>query len=223
MGAMEEEIKPILNRLKFFSTELVAGNRYYKAKLGANTLIVSHSRVGKVHASMTATIMIEKFRCKMVLFSGVAGGINPDLKVGDLVIGDKLCQHDMDITAFNHDHGYISGFGTYAASDKYLVSLAKDLASKNNIPAIVGTIATGDAFINCNTKKEWIRKTFNADALEMEGGAVAQVCQTYDIPYLIIRSISDTADGDAKGSFEEFLEHSADRSAKLLFELISHQ
>ncbi len=220
MGAMVEEIEPILQFLKEYETIKYANNKYYFAKYKNLELIIAYSKIGKVFASLTAATMIEKFGAKKLLFSGVAGAINPSLKIGDLIVATKLVQHDLDITVFGHPFGCVPEGKVFTNADKELILLAKDIAKDKGIDLKEGIIATGDQFISSNKKKEWIQKTFNADALEMEGASVAVVCDALNIPFLIMRSISDSADMDAGFDFEEFLKSSSKKSADFIISML---
>ena len=165
-------------------------------------------------------ILIQKFKCNKLLFSGVAGGLNPNLKIGDLILATSLCQHDIDITAFGHDYGYVPEGKKFINSDKSLLKIANKVSINNNIKIFEGIIATGDQFINSNEKKEFIYNTFKADAIEMEGASVALVCDSLNIPFLILRSISDTANMDASFDFDSFLINSANKSALYLMKIV---
>ena len=220
MGAMEEEITPLLSYFTNVKKISFAKNTYYEAKYNDIDIVVAHSKIGKVFSALTATTMIEKFGCEMLLFGGVAGGINPNLQIGDLIVAEKLSQHDLDITAFGHPFGYVPGGSVYTYTDSKLRKIALEVAKNNNIKIIEGIIATGDQFVADEVRKSFIEKTFNADALEMEGASVATVCDSLDIPCLILRAISDTADMNANFNFNEFLQQSADRSASFLIKII---
>jgi adenosylhomocysteine/aminodeoxyfutalosine nucleosidase len=221
MGAMREEIEPILDLASEIDTEIdYANNKYYKAKYNNFDLIIAYSKIGKVNSALTAATMIEKFNIDLMLFSGVAGAINENLKIGDLIIATKLCQHDLDITAFGHPYGYVPESKVFVESDKRLNQIAKKVAKKLEIKLLEGVIATGDQFIADNQKKEWIRKTFDADAIEMEGASVGFVCDALNVPFFILRAISDSADMDAGFDFDKFLEGSAKNSAKFLIEML---
>ena len=220
MGAMEEEIEPLLAYFDEVKVTEYAKNKYYEVDYQGLGIVIAYSKIGKVFSTLTATTMIEKFGCDVLLFSGVAGGINPKLKIGDLVVANKLAQHDLDITAFGHPYGYVPGGSVYVESDDNLRSIAVEIAGEKNIPIIEGIIATGDQFISNEAKKEFIEKTFNADALEMEGASVAVTCDALGIPFLILRSISDTADMDAGFNFDKFLETSAKTSADFMMEIV---
>lgn len=220
MGAMQEEIEPLLSHFENVTVTEFANNKYYELNYNGLDIVVAYSKIGKVFASLTASTMIEKFGCDTLLFSGVAGGINPTLKIGDLIIANKLCQHDLDITAFGHPHGYVPEGAVYVETSKELRQVAFDAAHENGISVIEGTIATGDQFVHTSERKEFIESTFKADALEMEGASVAVVCDALDVPFFILRAISDTADMDAGFDFDEFLKSSAKVSADYLIKIV---
>ena len=220
MGAMQEEIEPLLAHFKDVNVVEYANNKFYEVSYNGLEIVIAYSKIGKVFASLTASTMIEKFGCDTLLFSGVAGGINPKLQIGDLIIADKLCQHDLDITAFGHPHGFVPGGKVFVETTKELRDVAIKVANENNLKVIEGTIATGDQFVHSNERKQFIKNTFNADALEMEGASVAVVCDALNVPFFILRAISDTADMDAGFDFDEFLKSSAKNSADYLIKIV---
>ena len=220
MGAMQEEIEPLLAHFKDVNVVEYANNKFYEVSYNGLEIVIAYSKIGKVFASLTASTMIEKFGCDTLLFSGVAGGINPKLQIGDLIIADKLCQHDLDITAFGHPHGFVPGGKVFVETTKELRDVAIKVANENNLKVIEGTIATGDQFVHSNERKQFIENTFNADALEMEGASVAVVCDALNVPFFILRAISDTADMDAGFDFDEFLKSSAKNSADYLIKIV---
>jgi len=220
MGAMREEIEPLLDYMKDVKSYDLANNIYYEAKYKGIEIVIAYSKIGKVFASLTASVMIQHFGAKKLLFSGVAGAINPELKIGDLIAATKLCQHDLDITAFGHPFGFVPEGKVYIESDKELIFLAKEVAKSKGIDLKEGIITTGDQFIADEKRKEWIKKTFNADALEMEGAAVAVVCDAFDVPFFILRAISDAADMDAGFDFDKFLESSSKISADFIISML---
>ena len=221
MGAMQEEITPLLEYFTDINKVDFASNTYYEAKLGDLDVVIAYSKIGKVFSTLTATTMIEKFGCDTLLFSGVAGGINPKLKIGDLIVANKLSQHDLDITAFGHPFGYVPEGSVYVNTNENLKNIALEVAKENDIKIMEGIIATGDQFVANEERKKFIQDTFKADALEMEGASVAVVCDALDVPCLILRAISDTADMDAGFNFDEFLETSAKNSASFLMKIIN--
>ncbi|SFV55105.1 Menaquinone via 6-amino-6-deoxyfutalosine step 2 [hydrothermal vent metagenome] len=220
MGAMAEEIEPLLSKVTDIKKIDYAANTYYEGNYKGKEVVIAYSKIGKVFASLTATILIEKFGCDRLLFSGVAGAIDPDLEIGDLVIADGLCQHDLDITAFGHPHGFVPEGEVCIPTDPYLRSVAKEVASKKGIKLKEGIIATGDQFVASVERKNWIAKIFDAHALEMEGASVAVVCSALGVPFFILRAISDSADMDAGFDFDKFLEGSAKVSADFILEMV---
>lgn len=220
MGAMEEEIEPLLAHFKNVNVVEFANNKYYEANYNGLDIVIAYSKIGKVFASLTATTMIEKFGCDTLLFSGVAGAINPELKIGDLIIADKLCQHDLDITAFGHPNGFVPGGSVFVETSDKLRDIAKEVAKENDLKVIEGTIATGDQFVHSVERKDFIESTFKADALEMEGASVAVICDALNVPFFVLRAISDSADGGADIDFDEFLKSSAVNSANYLIKIV---
>lgn len=220
MGAMPEEIAPILKKVGTYKTTEYAKNTYYEATYKGVELVIAYSKIGKVFSTLTATTMIEHFGCDRLLFSGVAGAISESLKVGDLIVATQLSQHDLDITAFGHPFGYVPEGAVFIQTDKKMIELSKTVAKEMGKTLKEGIIATGDQFVANEEKKNWIGSTFNADALEMEGGSVAVVCDALDIPFFILRAISDAADMDASFSFDEFLETSAIESAEFVMKMV---
>ncbi|WP_456403435.1 5'-methylthioadenosine/adenosylhomocysteine nucleosidase [Hydrogenimonas sp.] len=220
MGAMPEEIDPILKRLENVTKHEIADNIYYTALYGSLDLVIAYSKIGKVFSALTAATMIERFGVKKMLFSGVAGAINPELRIGDLIAATKLCQHDLDITAFGHPYGYVPEGSVYIEADPRLLEVAATAARTQGVKLRRGIVATGDQFVADEARKEWIGETFDADALEMEGASVAVVCDALKVPFFILRAISDAADMDAGFDFDAFLQSSALKSADFIFTML---
>ena len=229
MGAMLEEVEPFLEAgeheplLKYFnkhSDVVYGGNLYHEAKYKNLDIVLGYSKIGKVNAALTAATMIEKFGAEKLLFTGVAGAVNPELKIGDLIAATQLCQHDLDITAFGHPHGYVPEGSVYVEPSRELLHIAKAVADEKDIELKGGIVATGDQFIADPERKEWIEKTFDADAIEMEGAAVAVICDAFDVPFFVLRAISDAADMDATFDFDEFLKHSSQVSSSFVLAML---
>ena len=220
MGAMPEEIAPILERVGEYKTTEFAENRYYEANYKGVDLVIAYSKIGKVFSTLTATTMIEHFGAEKLLFSGVAGAISPSLKIGDLLVATKLSQHDLDITAFGHPYGYVPEGAVNVEADKQMIALAQEVATEMGQTLYEGIIATGDQFVADEARKRWIGEEFGADALEMEGGSVAVVCDALNVPFFILRAMSDAADMDASFSFDAFLESSAVQSAEFVMKMV---
>ncbi|EAI3905950.1 MULTISPECIES: 5'-methylthioadenosine/adenosylhomocysteine nucleosidase [Campylobacter] len=219
LGAMPEEVTPLLETLKEYQTIEYANNTYYIAKYKNHELIIAYSKIGKVNSTLSATIMIEKFKAELMLFTGVAGAFNPSLEIGDLIYATKLAQYDLDITAFGHPLGYVPGNEIFIKTDDKLNNLAIEVAKELGVKLQSGIIATGDEFICDENKKAKIREIFNADACEMEGASVALVCDALKIPCLVLRSMSDKAGEKAEFDFDEFVEKSAKISANFVLKI----
>jgi MTA/SAH nucleosidase len=220
LGAMQEEVTPLLKTIGKYQEIKYANNTFYLANYKGKELVIAYSKIGKINAALTASVMIEKFKATRLLFTGVAGALNAGLKVGDMLYATSLVQHDLDITAFGHPHGYVPETSIFIKSDENLNTLARNLAQKKDIKLLGGTIATGDQFICEASKKEWIKNTFNADATEMEGASVALVCESFGVPFFVLRAISDEAGGGAEFDFDKFLQDSADVSADFILNMV---
>ncbi len=220
MGAMPEEVEPIVSKLDDVKQIVYGANTYYEGSYNGQEVVVAYSKIGKVFATLTATMLIEKFGCDRLLFSGVAGAISSELNIGDLIIADGLCQHDLDITAFGHPYGYVPEGEVCISTDVSLRNTAKEVARSKGLTLKEGVIATGDQFVANPERKDWIGDTFKADALEMEGASVAVVCSALEVPFFILRAISDSADMDASFNFDEFLESSAKISADFILSMV---
>ena len=223
IAAMEEEvneIKRIMNNIKEKNIyELIV----LEGTIQNKECVLIKCGVGKVNAARTTQILIDNYDIEYVINVGSAGAASNDLNIGDIVIGDTLIQHDFDITAFGHKKGYISNIGDNIKSDLVLIEkfekIINNISNKEyNIK--IGTIASGDIFCNDINMKEKINTKFNADAIEMEGAAIAQVCYLDKIPFIVIRSISDTPNGSNEITFEEFLEFASKRCADILNEFL---
>jgi adenosylhomocysteine nucleosidase len=219
--AMEEELNELKKYLKIENEYNIFDLTFYEGTIGKCHVILVQSGVGKVNASRCTQILIDNVKVDYIFNIGVAGGISNNLNVGDIVIGEKLVQHDFDITAFNHEKGYIPNVGVYIDSDSYLIDITKKVINNDkSINVLSGVIASGDIFCTSETMSKKINKKFNALCVEMEGSAVAQVCYLCNIPFLVLRSISDTPDNNNVITYEEFLEDSCKKVAGIMNKII---
>lgn len=218
LGAMEEEITPLLEILKDYKEIKYANNSYYLANFERHELVLAYSKIGKVNSTLSAAVMIEKFGAQVLLFTGVAGALK-SLKIGDLLVATKLCQYDLDITAFGHPLGFVPGNEIFIKTDEKLNELAKQVASELGKKLAFGTIATGDEFICDEGKKSKIVQVFDAEACEMEGASVALVCDALKIPCFVLRAMSDEAGEKAEFDFDEFVVNSAKISAEFVLKM----
>lgn len=221
--AMQEELEEIIKIMKEIEVKEIYGISFISGIIENTKVIVVKSGVGKVNAARTTQILIDKLNVKSVINVGSAGALNPFLNIGDIVIAKKLIQHDFDITAFDHDKGYITGVGDYIYSDYELVKKFQNVANKikdETYKINTGVIASGDIFCTDIAMKNKIYKKFNAECVEMEGAAIAQVCYLDKIPFVVIRSISDSPNGNNVIVFDEFVELASKRCADILKEFL---
>lgn len=222
LGAMPEEITPLLEILGDYKQIVYANNTYYLATYKNHELILAYSKIGKVNSTLSTSIMIEKFKAQSLLFTGVAGAFNPKLDIGDLLCATSLVQYDLDITAFGHPLGYVPGNEIFIKTDEKLNQLAQKVAKELGKKLEFGIIATGDEFVCDENKKAKIRQIFNADACEMEGASVALVCDALKVPCFILRAISDKAGQKAEFDFDEFVVNSAKISANFVLKMCDY-
>jgi len=223
IGAMEEEIWEIRESIEDMSTITIGNFTFYKGKIQNKDMVLVESGIGKVNASICTTLMISHFNVEKILFTGVAGGVNPKIDIGDIVIGTYLMEHDYDVTAFGYEVGMIPKMGdSKFHCNKALVDLANTLAKENFQDTNIwqGPIVSGDVFVASEEKINWLWNKFQAYCTEMEGAAVAHVCKVLQIPFLIVRSISDKANSDAKVDFKEFCKLAAKKSKLLIEKLV---
>lgn len=219
IGAMNEEVIELKSIMTDIQVEKIGNLEFFKGNLLNKEVILVEGGIGKVNAAICATLMIEHFKVSKVLFTGVAGGTNPDINIGDIVIGVDQIEHDFDSTAFGYALGQIPRMDTYIfEADRELVDLAYSVAVEKFGREKVrkGRIVSGDEFVASVEKIKWLRDTFNADCTEMEGAAVAHVCHVFKMPFLIIRAISDKANHDAKVDFPEFVKLAAKNSKTII-------
>lgn len=217
--AMQEEKQEIENIMENIEKIEIYNLSFIKGEINNSKVVLVESGVGKVNAARTTQILIDNFNIEAVINVGSAGAANNKLNIGDIVIGKSLVQHDFDITAFGHPKGYISNAGQYFNSDNQLIEQMKKAIKKlDNIDfnILIGRIASGDIFCTDMNMKEKIRNKFEADAIEMEGAAIAQVCQLDNIPFIVVRGISDSPNGNNNITFEKYLEKASQRCAQII-------
>ena len=219
IAAMQEEMQEIEKIMQYKENIKLYNLNIIKAKINEYNIVLVEAGVGKVNAGRVTQILIDNFKIDAIINVGSAGSATDELNIGDIVIGKKLVQHDFDITAFGHQKGYISNVGQFIESDDKLVLKMKqtiEKIEKDEFKIKIGTIASGDIFCTESKMREKIRNKFNADAIEMEGAAIAQVCKLDEIPFIVIRSISDKPNGKNEITFEQFLEKASKRCAEII-------
>ena len=220
IGAMDEEVEILKSMLDITETVNEAGMTFYKGMLHNSEIVLARSGIGKVNAAVCAQLMITLFKIDYLINSGVAGTLHPDINQGDIVISTDAVQHDVDTTVFGDPLGAIPRLGvTFFEAEKALMDLAEKAATGLNFEGVSifkGRVASGDQFIAGGEVKDRIWSNFAPSAVEMEGAAIAHVAYLNKVPYVIIRAISDKADGSADLSYEEFLPLAAKHASLLL-------
>ena len=218
--AMKEELNEFIKYLKQENEYKIFDLDFYEGTIGSVKCTLALCGVGKVNAARCTQILIDNMEVDYIINIGVAGGVSNKVDIGDIVIGDRLVQHDFDITSFEHDKGYIPGIGRYIKTDEYLMLKAKENFKLDNCNLKIGTIASGDIFVSESKMSKKIESKFGALCVEMEGASIAQVCYLCHIPFLVIRCISDSPNGNNVITYNEFLERSSKNVALFLKDLL---
>ncbi len=205
IGAMDEEIELLLADLQQRQDLDFPGVTLHRGVLDGVEVLVTRGGIGKVNAAMTTTYLLMQGASR-VIFTGVAGGVHPELRVGDIVISTDLVQHDVDVTPLGYPLGTIPGEDAAWTADPHLREVAVSAAADvEGVQVIEGRIASGDQFIASREGVQRLWKDYQAACAEMEGAAVAQVCAKAGVPFVVIRSVSDTADHDANVDYRTFM------------------
>ncbi|PWC11298.1 5'-methylthioadenosine/S-adenosylhomocysteine nucleosidase [Brenneria corticis] len=217
IGAMEQEVTLLRDRIENRQTIQRAGCEIYSGRLNGVDVALLKSGIGKVSAALGTTLLLEHSRPDVVINTGSAGGLAATLKVGDIVISDEVRYHDADVTAFGYEPGQMAGCPAAFIADEGLITLAQDAIAELQLHAVRGLVVSGDAFINGAEPLARIRRTFpQAIAVEMEATAIAHVCHQFAVPFVIVRAISDVADQESHLSFDEFLTVAAEQSTRMV-------
>lgn len=223
IAAESKEMNEIKKLMKNIEEKDLFNLQFFTGIIEEAECVLVECGEGKVNAARTTQIMIDNFKIDKLVNVGSAGAINEDLNVKDVVIADKLVQYDFDISGLGYEKGEICNIGKYIYCDKTLVEECQEAIENienDSYKVVIGTIATADSFCDKPEIAKMVRKEFNAECVEMEGAAVAQVCYLDKIPFLVIRGISDTPNGNNKIDFRKYLEVASKQSAKILQNLI---
>jgi len=239
LGAIPAEMTILKDKMLKKEKTMLLGIEFLVGEIEGRKVVIALTGVGKVNAAMVTTLLLDHFRPTEVIFTGIAGGINPDLMMGDIVIAEKLAQHDFgNITSKGFQKGLtrnpVDGkFNPiFISSDPALVALAQEAACKTKFDAFrlgsedrkpkvtKGIVATGDVFVASTEKKLFLAKEFGADIVEMEGAAIGQVCFQQKVPFIVLRSLSDNANERAGFDLQQFYKTAAINSATLTMALL---
>ncbi|HHF3528003.1 TPA: 5'-methylthioadenosine/adenosylhomocysteine nucleosidase [Haemophilus influenzae] len=221
VGAMAQEVEILKNLMADRTETRVASAVIFEGKINGKNVALLQSGIGKVAAAIGTTALLQLAKPDFVINTGSAGGVAKGLKVGDIVISDETRYHDADVTAFGYEKGQLPANPAAFLSDKKLADLAQEIAEKQGKSVKRGLICSGDSFINSEDKITQIQADFpNVTGVEMEAAAIAQVCYAFNVPFVVVRAISDSGDGEASISFEEFLPLAAKQSSTLVLGMI---
>ena len=218
--AMREELDETKKMFTDIKEHLIYELKIYECKNESNICYLVESGIGKVNAARTTQILIDKMNVDYILNVGVAVSVSKEVGKCDIVIADRLVQHDFELTIYNYEKGEIPNLGKYIDCDEYLIDIARSIKIDANIN--IGVIASGDIFISDPNMGAKINRKFEALCVEMEGAAIAQVCRLCKVPFLVIRAISDSPyEKDNHLTFDEFLKISSNEAAKFIKEFIN--
>lgn len=217
IGAMPEEVAELIEGLKEERKETKAGMEFHAGTLEDTPVVIVKSGVGKVNAGICAQILVDDFGADQLINTGIAGSLDASIDIGDIVVSTDALYYDVEATVWGYKPGEIPQLGTREfAADEKMAARARE-ACRLAVPEVgihPGRIASGDSFISDKEKKQWIRETFHASCAEMEGAAIAQAAWLNKVPFVILRAISDKADGSATVDYDVFEKKAIDHLVK---------
>lgn len=207
IGAMDEEVSKIKECLENVTIKTIASMDFYEGRLYDVDVVVVRSGIGKVNAAICTQILADVYKVSAIINTGIAGSLNADINIGDIVLSEDTLQHDMDAVAFGYERSVIPRMETSVfKADEELIKVAKEVCEEElkDVHVFVGRVLSGDQFISDKAKKDWLVHNFSGYCTEMEGAAIAHAAYLNQIPFLIIRAISDKADDSADMDYSEF-------------------
>lgn len=222
IGAMEEEVTILRGEMKNKEVKIIGGSEFTIGELRGVETVLLRSGIGKVNAAMTTAVLIHEFKPDVLINTGSAGGLSPELQVGDVVVSTEVRHHDVDVTAFGYEYGQVPQLPAAFAADEKLVDIAFQASEGDTeLKTVKGLIATGDSFMNDPARVQAIADIFpGLQAVEMEAAAVAQVAHQFSVPFVVIRALSDIAGKESNISFEQFLPKAGLHSANLVMKIV---
>ena len=222
IGAMAQEMEILKNYMVEPKVTEIAGCKIYEGKINNTNVALLQSGIGKTAAAIGTTLLLQLTEPDMVINTGSAGGLAADLNVGDIVVSSEVRHHDVDITAFGYKKGQLPANPAAFTADAHLVDVAMKEAQIAGINAVSGLVCSGDIFVNGDEAIEKIRRDFpSVVAVEMEAASIAQVCHAFNVPFVMVRAVSDVADKESHLSFEEFLPIAAERSSEIVVAMLN--
>ncbi len=223
IGAMELEVDALKAQLTEASVTTKAGMEFHEGNLNGKPVVVVRCGIGKVNAALCVQILADLFHVTHVINTGIAGSLNAKLDIGDILVSREAVHHDVDVQIFGYAPGEVPGIGFREfKADTAMVEKAMDLCAKEtDFHAIPGRVVSGDQFISDSAVKDRLISVFAGDCAEMEGASIAQGAYLNGLPFLILRAISDKADGSAEQDYPTFERTAARRCADLVQKLVA--
>jgi adenosylhomocysteine nucleosidase len=224
IGAMDEEVAVVKENMEIEEVQHRAGMEFNRGSFRGKDVILVRSGIGKVNAAICTQILIDIYNVDCIINTGIAGGVNVCINPGDIVVSTDLVHHDMDTSYFGEKVGQVPRVDTYSfIADEGLVDIAVNSArDMNDYKVFKGRIISGDQFISSGEKIKYFREQFDAYAVEMEGAAIAHTCYVNKVPFVVIRSISDRADGNVHIDYWEFKNIAIKNSIGILSRMIDN-
>lgn len=223
IGAMDEEVAKLKSMISGLNIVTKAGMSFYTGSILDKSVVIVKCGVGKVNAAMCAQAMIDEFSVSAIINTGIAGSLDSAINIGDIVLATDTIEHDMDVEALGYGPGIIPDTATSVfKTDKRLLDCATRSIDKAglDVKVFTGTVVSGDQFISKRDKKEWLVSTFGGLCTEMEGASIGHVATLNNIPYLVVRAISDKADDSAQMDYPTFAAMAIDNSVKMMTNII---
>ncbi|MDG6267405.1 5'-methylthioadenosine/S-adenosylhomocysteine nucleosidase [Glaesserella parasuis] len=223
IGAMAQEVEILLSYMAEPKLTEIAGCKIYEGKINNTDIALLQSGIGKTAAAMGTALLLQLTKPEMVINTGSAGGLDANLNVGDIVISTEVRHHDIDVTAFGYEKGQLPANPAAFMANEQLAQIAIKETEKAGFNAVSGLICSGDLFVNGNDMIARIRNDFpSVKAVEMEAASIAQVCYAFQVPFVVVRAISDVADKESHLSFDEFLPLAAEKSSEIVLAMLNN-
>lgn len=220
IGAMAQETKLLLSEMVNVKTEKYFHITIHSGQLKGHDVCLVQSGIGKVNSAIATALLITHEKVEAVINTGSAGSL-AGLSIGDVVISNQVAYHDVDATAFGYKVGQVPQMPAYYLADEKLVEIAKRAVQRQALRSLVGEVVSSDSFIASSEKMTMIKEHFpSALCTEMEGASIAQTCYCFSVPFVVVRAISDNADGQAQVSFDDFIIKAGEESAKMVMAML---
>lgn len=223
IGAMEIEVAALKEKMENVKITRKAMMEFNEGEIAGKKVVVVRSGIGKVNAAICTQILVDDFQAEVVINTGIAGSLNADINIGDIVLSTDVLHHDVDATGFGYPKGQIPQMEEFSfQADAALRALAAKVCKEVNpeIEVFEGRICSGDQFVSDDQVKSDIVSNFGGYAVEMEGASIAHTAHLNGVPFLVIRAISDKADGSAHMDYPAFEAAAAEHSVRLTYRMI---